>query len=112
MNFSLVFLRKILKVLFPGDDINNTMRIETGSQNASRVPGNFAYVQHRYNPAEVESVGSIRGQAGRQLREAAAAQARPHPSTQAVMRDPVYEITHSTRAAKYLGTGSLVDRLA
>ena len=89
------------------------MRIETGSQNASRIPGNYAYVQQRYNQSAVESVGRIRGEDGRALREAAAASGRPHPNPEALMRDPIYEVHRSTRAARFIGaTGNFVDRFA
>lgn len=90
------------------------MRIEAGSQNASRIPGNYAYPVQRYNRAQVQAVNGIRGEgAGRALKAAAAAQQRSGQGSQTVMRDPIYEITHSTRAAKYLGTrGQFVNLLA
>src|SRR5688572_29673841 len=36
------------------------MTIETGSQNASRTPGVFAYPVQKYNPSPVESVKEVK----------------------------------------------------
>lgn len=86
------------------------MRIEAGSQNASRIPGTYAYPVHRYNPAGVEAVTKVRGKTGRAL-QAAAQHVKPMTDTN--QRDPIYEISRSTRAAKYLGVrGQHVNRLA
>ena len=90
------------------------MRIEAGSQNASRIPGSYAYPVQRYNRTGVQAVNGIRGQgAGHALKVAASAQQRDNQAPRTVMRDPIYEITHSTRASKYLEMkGQLVDQLA
>jgi hypothetical protein len=86
------------------------MRIEGGSQNVSRVPGHYAYVAPSYNPGPVEPVERIRA---RMSQASAPAQGMSGPGGLDLMRDPIYEITHSTRAAKYLGAkGLFVDRLA
>lgn len=38
------------------------MRIESGSQNASRIPGVFAYPVHHYSSSPIEAVGIVKGQ--------------------------------------------------
>ena len=90
------------------------MRIETGSQNASRIPGNYAYIQQRYNPTAVESVEGIQGDAGRALRETGPVQPRRNQAADnpAPMRDPVYDFSRTNSTPKFINTGSLVDRFA
>ncbi len=86
------------------------MRIEGGSQNVSRVPGQYAYVAPSYNPGGVEPVEKIRARMSQAM--SFPTNSQDHRGLD-LMRDPIYEITHSTRASKYLGAkGVFVDRLA
>jgi len=41
------------------------VRIETGSQNLSRIPGNYVYPLVRYNPNPVEDVNAVKARIGR-----------------------------------------------
>jgi len=49
------------------------MRIEGGSQNASRTPGVYAYPLHRYNPDPVEGIAAIRRSTNRPFQSDSAA---------------------------------------